>query len=232
MRDEDLPAVRAIPLFARMEEEHFQPLMRAAYFQQFPEAVHLIREGDRADFLHVLFDGAVELFAAGNGRESLVDVVRPYQTFILAAVVRDAVHLMSARTVSVSKVLMIPSQNIREAFEADAAFARSVVLELGGRYRGMVKALKNQKLRTSVERLANYLLQELEAQGGTDKLVLPMEKRALASLLGMTPENLSRAFGTLGPYGVSVEGPAVRLTKLRDLRVLAKPNPLIDDPEN
>lgn len=231
MRDEDLPAIRAIPLFAQMEEQNFQPLMRAAYFQQFPEAVQLIREGDRADFLHVVFDGAVELFAASNGRESLIDVVRPHQTFILAAVVRDAVHLMSARTVTLSKVLMIPSQNIRDVFEADAAFARSVVVELGARYRDMVKALKNQKLRTSVERLANYLLQQLKAQGDADKLVLPMEKRALASLLGMTPENLSRAFGTLGPYGVQVEGATVRVTKLKDLRTLAKPSLLIDDPD-
>ncbi|MEC9367912.1 MAG: helix-turn-helix domain-containing protein, partial [Pseudomonadota bacterium] len=113
----------------------------------------------------------------------------------------------------------------------DSAFARSVVLELGGRYRGKVKSLKNQKLRSSVERLANYLLQQLQSQSDDEKLVLPMEKRALASLLGMTPENLSRAFNTLGPYGVQVEGAVVRPTKPRDLRTLAKPNALIDDPD-
>ena len=58
-----------------------------------------------------------------------------------------------------------------------------------------------------------------------------MEKRALASLLGMTPENLSRAFHTLAPYGVEVEGSEIRLAKRRDLETLAKPNLLIDDPD-
>ena len=53
----------------------------------------------------------------------------------------------------------------------------------------------------------------------------------LAALLGMTPENLSRAFATLRPYGVRVDGPTIRLDKVDDLQVLAKPTPLIDDPK-
>jgi len=50
-----------------------------------------------------------------------------------------------------------------------------------------------------------------------------------AALLGMTPENLSRAFATLAPYGVKVDGPVIALSKLPDLKVLAKPTALIDD---
>jgi CRP/FNR family transcriptional activator FtrB len=49
-------------------------------------------------------------------------------------------------------------------------------------------------------------------------------------MLGMTPENLSRAFGTLRPYGVDVGGSEIHLTKLNELENLAKVNPLIDDP--
>lgn len=230
MRKEDRPLIRENPLFSTMDKNNFEDLIQAAYFQQFPAGVQMISEGEPADFLHVVFDGSVELFAHSNGKETLIELARPHQTFILAAVVRDAVQLMSARTAQTCKILMIPSSNIRDVFERDAAFARSVVHELGGRYRGMVKALKNQKLRTSVERLANYLLRQELEQGGNGRLTLPLEKRALASLLGMTPENLSRAFGTLAPYGVVVEGSSVRLTKLKDLGTLAKHNPLIDDP--
>lgn len=232
MRDQDLPFIRDNLLFASMEDANFHALMQAAYFQQFPPGVQMVTQGDPADFLHVVFEGTVELFASTGRKETLIDLVSPYQTFILAAVVRDDVHLMSARTVETCKILMIPAANIREVFETDAAFARAIVRELGGRYRGMVKALKNQKLRTSVERLANYLLREELEQGGTGVLVLPLEKRALASLLGMTPENLSRAFASLSPYGVRVNGATVSLAKPGDLATLAKQNPLIDDPES
>ena len=44
----------------------------------------------------------------------------------------------------------------------------------------------------------------------------------------MTPENLSRAFNTLAPYGVEVDGAIVRLTDTHALEMLAKPTPLIE----
>ena len=58
---------------------------------------------------------------------------------------------------------------------------------------------------------------------------LPHDKRTLAALLGMTPENLSRAFATLRPYGVVVNGSSVTLSDLGGLTGLAKPTPLLDD---
>ena len=56
-----------------------------------------------------------------------------------------------------------------------------------------------------------------------------MEKRRLASFLGMTPENLSRAFKGLEPYGVKVTGNHIQITDADDLERFAKPSPLIDD---
>jgi len=230
MRNEDLPIIRELPLFTAMEEANFAELTQAAYFQRFPPGVQLIAENEKADFLHIVVEGTVELIGTSNGRETVMELVHPVETFILAAVVRDAVHLMSGRTVERCQILMIPSQSIRDIFARDAGFARSIVSELSCRYRAMVKLLKNQKLRTAVERLANYLLCLEAEQGGTGRMTLPMEKQVLASLLGTTPENLSRAFNTLAPYGVTVEGPEVRLAKRADLETPAKPNLLIDDP--
>jgi len=230
LRLNDLPVIRELELFAEMAKDNFEEVMQAAYLQRFPPQVELIAEGDAADFLHVVVEGSVELFAHDNGRETTLAIIQPAATFILAAVLRDAPYLMSARTLAPSRILMIPSENARAVFERDAEFARSIVQELSIRYRDMVKSLKNQKLRTSVERLANYLLHEYEEQGTTDIVNLAIDKKTLAALLGMTPENLSRAFNTLAPYGVIVDGAKISLTKVPDLRVLAKPNALIDDP--
>jgi CRP/FNR family transcriptional activator FtrB len=230
MRTEEMPVIRQLPLFADMAEEAFAEMMQAAYLQIFPPQVQLISEGDPADFLYVMVDGCVELFGRSNGRETVLQLVRPVSTFILAAVIKDAVYLMSARTSEKSRVLMIPAENIRAAFEVDAAFARSIVVELASCFRVVVKEQKNLKLRSGVERLANMLLRLHRQQGERGVLTLPCDKRTLAALLGMTPENLSRAFGTLRPYGVEVNGAEIRLVQLNGLVELAKPNPLIDDP--
>ena len=203
--------------------------MQAAYLQVFPAQLELITEGDPADFLYVVIEGCVELFARSNGRESTMGMVRPVGSFILAAVLKDAVYLMSARTLKRSKVLMVPSSNIRGIFQKDEAFARAIVVELASCYRSVVKEHKDIKLRTAVERLANRLLRYHNDQGSDGSLNLPYDKRTLASLLGMTPENLSRAFNTLKPYGVAVDGLTIRLDDVGSLETLAKPNTLIDD---
>ncbi|MCB1740975.1 MAG: cyclic nucleotide-binding domain-containing protein [Gammaproteobacteria bacterium] len=229
MRAADLPDVKALQLFCSMSDEHFEQMLQAAYLQNFPAQVELIREGEPADFLYIVVEGCVELYARANGRENTMGMVKPVGTFILAAVLKDAVYLMSARTAQRSRLLMVPSADIRRAFELDEGFARAIVVELASCYRTVVKEQKNLKLRTAVERLANRLLQYSGEQGERDELVLPHDKRTLASLLGMTPENLSRAFNTLRPYGVEVDGANIRLTDRKSLEVLAKPNRLIDD---
>jgi len=231
MRAEEMPIIRELPLFATMAEGNFAALMQVAYLQIFPPQVQLISEGDPADFLYVMVDGCVEMYAESNGRETVMQLVKPVSTFILAAAIKDSPYLMSARTSEKSRVLMIPAENIRSAFENDAAFARSIVVELASCFRAVVKEQKNQKLRTGVERLANFLLRLHRSQGADGRLVLPCDKRTLAALLGMTPENLSRAFGTLKPYGVEVNGAEIVFSRVKDLTVLAKPNHLIDDPD-
>lgn len=229
MRVSDLPQIRSLKLFESMDASNFETLMQAAYLQTFPAQLELITEGDPADFLYVVVEGCVELFARSNGRESTMGMVHPVGSFILAAVLKDAVYLMSARTSKRSRILLLPSESVRDLFYKDDAFSRAIVVELASCYRSVVKEHKDLKLRTAVERLANRLLRYHVDQGMTGSLKLPHDKRTLASLLGMTPENLSRAFGTLRAYGVTVNGAKVNLGDVDSLQTLAKPNALIDD---
>ncbi|MGM0584861.1 MAG: cyclic nucleotide-binding domain-containing protein [Pseudomonadota bacterium] len=231
MRPDDLPQIRALPLFEGMSEPGFETLVRGAYVQTFPPGVELISEGDRSDFLHVLVEGAVEMVAGWNGRETTLALLRPVATFILAATVTDLPYLMSARTLEKSRVALLPSEDVRAVFDADADFARAVVTELATGYRGMVKHAKDLKLRTGQERLANHLLR-LRAERGADSFDLGMEKRLLAACLGMTPENLSRSIRALAACGVTLNGATVTLDDPGKLESLARPSPWIDDPES
>ncbi len=232
MRESDKQTVRNLPLFTDMQDEQFGALLKGSFYQRFPAGVILIEEGAPADFLYVVAEGTVEMFANSNNRECTMAIVRPVSTFILAAVLKDAPYLMSARTLAPSHIIMIPAENLRRAMAADGGLARAMVRELAVCYRSVVKALKNQKLRSGVERLANYLLRLHEVQGANGSVKLPVEKKTVASMLGMSPENLSRAFSTLKPYGVKVDGAKIELSLIEDLRVLAKPNEFIDDPSS
>ena len=227
MPESEFPEIRNLHLFADMANANFTALMRASYVQTFPPQIELITEGERSDFLHVVVSGSVELFSAWNGRETSMTTVEPVSTFILAATIKDAPYLMSARTLEKSRIVLIPSQDVRGIFASDAHFARAIVTELAQRYRTSIRITKDLKLRSGLERLANYLLR-IQQSVGRDEFDLPMEKRRLASLLGMTPENLSRAIKNLQPYGVTINGAHVTLHDRADLERFAKPSPLID----
>ncbi|MFN3745341.1 MAG: cyclic nucleotide-binding domain-containing protein [Hyphomicrobiaceae bacterium] len=230
MRSEEIEEMRRLPLFADVDPAQTDALLRVSFLQRFPAAVELAREGDPADFLHVVVDGQVEVFSAYRDRETTVSVLGPGHSFIVAAVVLDRVYLKSARTLSPARVLLIPADAVRRAFAVDAAFARALAVELAYAYRGLVKELKNQKLRSSLERLANWLLAQNAETGAKGRFTLPFEKKVLASRLGMAPEVLSRSFASLVPYKVIVRGPEVEIKDIEALRILAKPKATIDDP--
>lgn len=228
MRSKDRQIVRELDLFGDMDKARFDGLVNAAFLQRFPERVVLIEEGDPADFLHIVIEGTVELYATLDNRESTMTVLRPVSTFILAAVLTDAVYLMSARTRTSSRILMIPAQNVRDAMTEDEAFTRSIVIELATCYHGVVRNQKNLKLRTGVERLASYLAHHHARQGANGRLTLPIDKKTLASMLGMTPENLSRAFSSLRKNGVEVTGREITIKSDDALTKLGRHAPLID----
>ena len=230
LKPADLLRIRQLPLLQSASAETFARLTRSAFLQRFPRDALLTGEGGVNDFLYVLMEGAVELEGTWNDRDSTLALLRPLSTFVLASVILDVPALMTARTIARSQVLMIPGETFRQAVREDAALSFSVAEELSGCYSGVVRVLKNYKLRGALERLANYLLVQQRRQGGGPTLRLPCQKRVLASLLGMTPENLSRSFAALAEHGVKVDGPLVTITRPAVLARLAKPDPLIDNP--
>lgn len=216
-------------MFVGVSDEVFRDVTAGAFLQKFPAGTTLLMEGDEVDFLYVLLDGAVELGGSWRDKDTVLAILRPVSMFILAAVVLDTDALMSAQTLERSDILMLSGEAFRRAMKRDAHFATAVSEELAGCYRGVVRALKNQKLRGGAERLASYLISLRERQGGGQTFTLPYEKRTLASLLGMTPENLSRAFTTLADYGANMNGREITITRPAVLERLAKPDRLMDN---
>jgi CRP/FNR family transcriptional activator FtrB len=231
MRPEDLAETRQLPLFRNMLQANFAALMQGAHAQRLPSGLELIRQGERADFLHVVVEGSVELYAEWQGRMTTMAVVQPVGTFILAACVRDLPYLMSSRTLEPSRLLLIPASDLRSIVRSDPEFAVSIVSELAGAFRSMTRHAKNLKLRTSRERIACYLQKQSQLAGGVDRFVLQVEKRLVASYLGMTPENLSRALKALEADGVSLKGRTVTITDRARLMAACPPDVLIDGPD-
>lgn len=228
VRPAERPEIARLPLFSGMSEAGRDRIFGGSFLQAFPPQLTLFQSGEHPDFLHLLVDGMVELFATGAGRDTTMRIVDPHSSFILAAVVNDIPYLMSARTIEASRILLVPAALVRELIDHDKALMKAVMRELASDYRDVVRSLTDMKLRQSAERLGNLLIQQDRQQGGSGVVDLRAEKRLLASLLGMTPENLSRAFGVLGKHGVTIEGTKVTIADRRALETYSRPDPVID----
>ncbi|MEK7455691.1 MAG: cyclic nucleotide-binding domain-containing protein [Pseudomonadota bacterium] len=229
MRPGERPEIANLPLFREMQEAQRERIFSGSFLQVFPPQLTLFELGQHPDFLHVLVDGLVELYAHGAGRDTTMRIVEPVTSFILAAIVTDQPYLMSARTLAPSRILLVPAALIRELVKDDPALMQATMRELAQAYRDMVRALTDMKLRQSAERLGNLILQHERRQGRTGKLQLKAEKRLLASLLGMTPENLSRAFGVLSGHGITVSAAQITITDRAALEAFSRPDPVPDD---
>jgi CRP/FNR family transcriptional activator FtrB len=221
MRMEERAEAAQCSILAACQPETAEFLLQGAFLQRFPAHTQLTREGDTADFLYVVLAGAVELYSLWRDRETTMVVLGPNDGVVDASVILDQPYPQSARTLEPSRILMLPSDSVRLALQQDGGFAATLAREIASSYSQLAQELKNQKLRTSLERLAHWLVQRDRDTGGTGRLTIPFEKKILAARLGMAPEVLSRSFAALAKIGLRVDGAQVTIRDPEALEDLA-----------
>ncbi|HYD32365.1 MAG TPA: cyclic nucleotide-binding domain-containing protein [Azospirillaceae bacterium] len=232
MRLKDLCLVRSMACFSDLDDAQLAELTRGALLQRFPKETQLFEQGERPDFLHILAEGTVELYASSSdGRETVIEVLTPLDNFILAAALTDTPYLMSAKVLDPALVLMLSAQRLREQIIQQPKLALSMMGSLAGQFRRMVRQIKDLKLRTATQRLGAWLLQQGGELRDGAAFDLPVSKQVVAGRLGMTPENLSRAFAALADHGVLVRGRQIVIADVRRLQECCHPDTLIDDVE-
>jgi CRP/FNR family transcriptional activator FtrB len=226
MRTSDRHLIRGFPIFRGVADAMFERLTARAEILDVEPGEVLLKEGELPAFLFVLLNGLVEAYSSHAGIDATLTFIRPPGAFIVAAVWTGQVQLTSVRTVQASRILRLPAGDVRAGIAADSAVATAIGLELAIRYRDVMRELKNQRMRTATERLANWLLLESEV-AGSPRFRLGIGKGLLAARLGMAGEHLSRAFGILREHGVTVAGSEVTIDR-EVLADFARPSVLMD----
>ena len=87
-------------------------------------------------------------------------------------------------------------------------------------------------MRSSIERLANWVLAEASRDTSQANIVIPFDRGTLASHIGTTRENLSRNLALLTDHGVRICGREIVIDHKEQLEAFARPQRLIDDPSS
>ena len=219
--------LRSIPLFAGISEKNGSEIAGAATLRAFAPRTILFNEGDRPDNLYIVAKGSAELFSEHEQRYCTLAVVPAVKPLALCAILSDRSPL-SARVLEPSELIALPAGLLIELMGRDAAFARAVMRQLASECHELVEDFKSHRLRSTVERVAHWMLRGDRESGDTGQIVIPFDKRVLASYLGMAPEHLSRSFHALASAGVEVHGRSVTLS---DRAALSEAAGMEDVPE-
>ena len=211
-----------IPLFEGLPEENLSLLLKIAQEKRYPAKTLVFSEGDEATGFYVVISGRVKIFkVSASGKEQILHIFGPGEPFGEVAVFAGMNFPAYAQTLEESHLLYFPRKDFVRLIEQEPSLALNMLAVLSRRLRQFAAMIEALALKEVSERLAAYLLLLAERQG-RELVELEINKGQLASLLGTTPETISRVFTRLAREGyVEMEGRRIHLRAKEALQELA-----------
>ena len=207
-------------LFAGLAEPLLRQLAGIAKERHFGRGESIFFEGDPADGFYVISQGQVKVFKMSlGGKEQILHVFGPGEPVGEAAVFSGQPFPANAVSLVPSAALFFPRKDFANLISSSPDLALSMLAVLSRRLRQFAAQIEGLSLKEVPGRLAAHLVYLAEEQGRSDCVTLDIPKGQLASLLGTSPETLSRIFHSLSAEGlIRVDGRKIELLKYEGLR--------------
>lgn len=224
-------ALAATPWLACVPQPTLDRLAAQAVLHRIPAGSIVFEQAETPAFALFLASGSVALLGVRGRTETFVELIRPVDLLLPAAVLNRQPYLLRAKVLAEARLLMVQADAFRDAVASDHALCLAVMACQAAQFRRQVKQAKNVRLRSALERVGCYLLRLAgDAPSGTE-VRLPLEKWLIASELGMTRETFSRTLSGMEAHGIRVEGDMVALDDPAAARARFVLDPLIDGEE-
>lgn len=222
MRDElTYQVLKGIPLFKETEETYLKLIIDQARSIDLEKGSFVFHKGDPCKGFYVIVHGSLKIsFISMEGKEHVVRIVGPGQSFGEAAMFLNNPFPATVQTMSQVNALFIPREVVFQYIHEDTGFALGMLGGLSRRVHLFASRLESLALDSSQQRVIGYLLQhQVDAKHGRKNVDLPANKATIASHLNLAPETLSRVLQQLSESGlISVEGKVIRILDEGKLR--------------
>lgn len=165
----------------------------------------MFREGQPATALYVLLSGAVILRKRDfRGHESAIRLCGPGTALEYRSILCGTAHSMTAICATTSSLVRLAPERLRANGRLTALFIREMSVELQTVQEQML-TVSTAPVHERVLRLLNRLTPEFGTLDKNGHLVIdmPISRRDMAAMIGMTPESLSRCIGKLEQTGIA-----------------------------
>jgi CRP/FNR family transcriptional regulator len=202
-----------IPLFQGLSEEQMAWIGNQALRRRVVKGQRVFFEGDPAVGFYVLLSGRVKVSKLSpEGKEQILHLMEPGDPFGEVPVFAGGVFPANAVVLEDADLLFLSRELFLELIGRVPALAMNMLASLSRRLILMTRLVESLSLREVHERLAAYVLHRSDLQGRSDEVSLDINKGLLASLLGTSPETLSRTLTRLHNDGfIEVSGRRIRI---------------------
>ena len=198
-------SISRAPIFAGLPEEDLQRLSRYAIVRSLPRGRYLFRQGDSVLGFFVVRLGLINVHRlSAEGREQIVHLLRPGESFAERAVISETGYPANARAVQDSEVILIPIDDFRRHQKDRPDLAWRMLASMSHHLRSLVATLEGLRITDVETRLIHWLLQHCASSESLTpvEIDLGMSKTDLARELATRRETLSRTLQRLKSRGL------------------------------
>ncbi|PIE64633.1 MAG: transcriptional regulator [Desulfobacterales bacterium] len=199
-------------LFAELPDEQVALVADLTIEKNYRKGASIFFEGEEADGFYVVAEGKVKVFKISPlGKEHILHIFGAGEPIGEVAVFHERPFPASAAALSKSSMLYFRRKDFVRLIKENPSISLNMLGVMSRRLRQFTVQIENLSLKEVPERLAGYLLCASEEQGD-NRITLTISKGQLASLLGTTPETLSRIFAKMGEEGlINVDGKVITI---------------------
>ena len=215
--------IRMMPYFSGLSVSEYDAVRQYFHEKKVGKGEILLFEGDAADSLNFLIEGAVKVYkTSAEGKEQILEIIRPGESFNDAPVFNGQVNLASAEAMSSVTVCTIKKSDMENILKDYPRVAMNVIQILSQRVVHLVSLVEDLSFRNVTGRVAKVLL-EYALEGSDDRPRLTQQE--MAAMIGTAREMVGRSLKTLEEEGsIRMERNRVIITNPEMLRALAGTN--------
>jgi CRP/FNR family transcriptional regulator len=186
-------------------------LASIAQIKKFGQDQVIFYEGEAGLGFYLLAEGRVKIFKSSpDGKEQILHLFGPGEPFGEVAIFAGQGYPAQAQAARDTVTLFFPRAELRRLIAENPDLAFGLMAVMAARLRRFAAMLESFTLKEVPARLAAFIL-NLAPDGG-ERAELSFSKGQLASLLGATPETISRALARLKKAGlINEEKPFIHI---------------------
>lgn len=201
-----------VPLFSGLEESDLEKIRSICRLLDVGRKEVLFREGEPVAGLFVLLAGRVKIYRLSpDGREHILHVIQPGQTFAEAAVFMPQGYPAYAEALAKSRAVLLPKHEFLELLQREPTISLNIIAGLSRYLKQFADRIDDLSLRDVSARLARWFLHTAD-EVGREFWDLEITKTELASQIGTVSETLSRTLRRFKEAGwILVRGRFVKI---------------------